>query len=50
MREHNRVCDEVRLKDGSLNDEEIYQAARHYVIGLLQKITMDDFLPLLLGD
>lgn len=50
VREHNRLCDQIRLKDPSLNDEEIYQAARHYVIGLLQKITMDDFLPLLLGD
>ena len=50
VREHNRVCDVIFNKDPSLNDEEIYQAARHYVIGLLQKITMEDFLSLLLGN
>lgn len=49
VREHNRVCDEIFKKDPSLNDEQVYQAARHYVIGLLQKVTMEDFLPLLLG-
>ena len=49
MREHNRVCDEVVKNDPSLSDEEIYQAARNYVVALLQKITYKDFLPLLLG-
>ena len=32
-----------------MSDENIYQAARHYVIGLIQKITFDDFLPEMLG-
>lgn len=32
-----------------MNDEEIFQAARNYVIALLQKISMEDFLPILLG-
>lgn len=30
-------------------DEEIYHIARNYVTALFQKITMDDFLPILLG-
>ena len=49
VREHNRVCDDIFKKDPSLNDEQVYQAARHFVIGLLQKITIEDFLPILLG-
>lgn len=34
----------------NLCDEEIYQIAKNYVIGLLQHITYDEYLPLLLGD
>ncbi len=50
-REHNRLCDRIASETGfgALNDEEIYQIARHYVIGLLQKITFDEFLPQALG-
>ena len=32
-----------------MNDEQVYEAARNYVIGLIQKITYEDFLPILLG-
>ena len=32
-----------------MNDETLYQIARHWVIGLLQKITFDEFLPIMLG-
>ena len=49
VREHNRLCDEIFSDHPNLVDEQIYQIARHYVIGLLQKITMDEFLPFLLG-
>ena len=49
MREHNRMCEEIVKKAPNLQDEEIYQAARNYVVALLQKITYKDFLPLLLG-
>lgn len=49
MREHNRFCDELRAADPTLNDEELYQAARNFVIGLLQKIYVYDFLRILLG-
>ena len=39
VREHNRICDVIVQISPSLTDEEIYQAARNYVIALLQKIT-----------
>lgn len=32
-----------------MNDQQTYQAARNYVIGLIQKITFEDFLPIVLG-
>ena len=39
----------MALKDPEMTDEQIYEAARNYVVGLVQKITFDDFLPILLG-
>ena len=32
-----------------MSDEEVYQAARLFVIGLIQKITYYEFLPLMIG-
>ena len=49
LREHNRVCDQLKSREPYLNDEEIYQAARHFVIGLFQNIVFEEFLPQLLG-
>ena len=49
MREHNRICDELKSAEPNLNDEELFQGARNYVIGLLQKIYVYDFLRVLLG-
>lgn len=34
----------------NFNDETVFRIARNYVIGLLQKITLKDFAPILLGD
>lgn len=49
MREHNRICDVVLQKNPSLTDEEVFQIARNYVIGLVQHVTFDEYLPALLG-
>lgn len=49
LREHNRLCDVVKKADPSLSDEEIFQTARNYVIGLVQHISMDHYLPNLFG-
>jgi len=43
VREHNRICDE--LASSGMTDEEIYQLARKQVGGLIQKISLEDFLP-----
>ncbi|KAL7753910.1 DOMON domain-containing protein frrs1L [Sorochytrium milnesiophthora] len=50
LQEHNRYVDELKTSNGSsLNDEQLYQRARNWVIGLLQHYTYYEYLPLLLG-
>lgn len=51
IREHNHQCDIVITQTPSLagSDEQIYQRARRMVIGMMQNITMVEFLPALLG-
>jgi RHS repeat-associated protein len=49
LREHNRLAAAIAADEPSLNDEQIYQRARRLVGGLVQHITYQEFLPLLLG-
>lgn len=49
VREHNRMTKVLLQINPSMDDEELFQAARNYVVGLLQKITFEDFLPILIG-
>ena len=56
VREHNRIADELAntefagqdLSDAAV-DEEIYQRSRQIVMGLIQNITYNEFLPSTLG-
>lgn len=50
VREHNRVATELSLENPDLTDEELYQQARKIVIGELQAITFNEYLPALFGD
>jgi hypothetical protein len=50
VREHNRLADEISVADPEASDEEVYQRARLVVIGLIQSITYNEFLPALLGE
>lgn len=49
VREHNRLADEIRASDSSLDDDAIYERARRIVGALMQVITYEEFLPALLG-
>jgi peroxidase len=49
LREHNRICDLISRNLKNISDDVAFTIARNFVIGLIQKITYDDFLPILLG-
>ncbi len=47
--EHNRLARQISSEDPSLLDEELYQRARRLVIGQIQNIVYNEFLPIVLG-
>ncbi len=48
--EHNRLADEIREKNPDFSGDETFNRARNIVAAQIQKITYEDFLPLLLGE
>lgn len=56
VREHNRVAEILQTAGVCVNsdntelDEELFQTAREIVTATMQKITYDDYLPIVLGD
>lgn len=46
VREHNRLCDEIKSIHPDWNDEKIYQLARKYVGAYLQSIVYYEWLPM----
>lgn len=49
VREHNRLAGNIAAQHPGWSDEQIYQQARRLVIGEIQAITYNEFLPALLG-
>ncbi len=49
-REHNRMVDELAVRDPSLTDDELFHAARARIETLVQAVTYNEFLPILLGE
>ena len=45
VREHNRICEVLKLENPDWTDEELYQYARKIVGGLIQAITYEEWLP-----
>jgi hypothetical protein len=50
VREHNRKAEELAAAHPDWEGEEIFQASRRWVSGLIQHITYHEFLPMLLGE
>jgi RHS repeat-associated protein len=49
LREHNRLADQIHAAEPGLTDEAIYQQARRLVGAIVEQITYNEYLPLLLG-
>lgn len=49
VREHNRLATKIAAQHADWTDEQIYQQARRLVIGEVQAITYNEYLPALLG-
>ncbi len=45
MREHNRLCDELKIDNPTWTDEDIFQRARKIVGALIEVVTYEEFLP-----
>jgi peroxidase len=45
VREHNRICDELKVKYPGMTDEDLYQRARKMVAGFIQNIVYSEWLP-----
>lgn len=50
MRLHNHVAEIISKENSGMDDEDVFQPARNYVIATYQKIALTKYVPSLLGD
>jgi len=49
VREHNSIADQLALENPEWNDNKLFQEARKKVVGEMQAVTANEFLPSLFG-
>lgn len=49
MREHNRITDYFIKLNPNWNDDRLYEESRKITIAIMQHVTYNEFVPLLLG-
>lgn len=49
LRYHNHLAEEIHILNPSWSDERIYQETRRIIGAIIQVITYENFLPILLG-
>ena len=47
VREHNRLCDEIKIENPNWSDEELYQYTRKLNSGFIASIVYDEWLPVM---
>jgi len=50
MREHNRITDKFIKMNPNWNDDRLYEESRKITIAIMQHITYNEFVPLLIGE
>ena len=45
VREHNRICDELKAQNAALDDEQLFQLVRKKIGAYIQNITYNEWLP-----
>lgn len=49
-REHNRLVSEMAAEDPTMTEDQLFNAARAQLEAMIQAITFNDFLPILIGE